>query len=283
MVGGGRSSFEQFLQFMIKREQLRLTKEAGKPWPWSDDPILNTYKFTNVKREHDRTTRWMRTHWTGPNEWRPAGEIIFNCALFRYFGTADFAHAVGWQAEFDPAAIVEIAAERRRQGLKVFTAAYIIPTLGIRRPKHEVVSRVILGSVWAARAELAETALRTKSWRLVAERLRLLPGFGGSGFMTKEVLQDTMQTPVLRDASDRNSWCPAGPGARRGLNRVFNRPLDRNFSETDAVSEMIALFEFAAARLPSFMPTLELHDIQFQLCEFDKYERVRLGQGFPKA
>ena len=28
---------------------------------------------------------------------------------------------------------------------------------------------------------------------------------------------------------------------------------------------------------------LELHDIQFQLCEFDKYERVKHGQGRPRS
>ncbi len=46
---------------------------------------------------------------------------------------------------------------------------------------------------------------------------------------------------------------------------------------------MRALFQAASNHLPDYMPELELHDLQFQLCEFDKYERVRLGQGRLKA
>jgi hypothetical protein len=278
-----RQSMDRFLTFVTKREALRLNKEAGKPWPWSDDAILNAYKFTNVKREHDRTTRWMRANWTRPNEGRPTCEIIFNCALFRYFGTTEFAGAVGWQQDFDSDRVARIAADRKRQGLRVFTGAYIIPTLGLRQPKHEIVSRIILASIWSARSELASTALETRSWRAVAQQLRRFPGFGGTGFMAKEVLQDAMQTPVLRDAIDRNTWCPAGPGARRGLNRIHHRPLTQRTSDDIALEEMLKLFEYSQTRLASFMPVLELHDIQFQLCEFDKYERTRLGEGRPKA
>lgn len=273
----------RFFDFMAKRETLRLKKESGAAWPWSDDPILNTYKFTNVKREHDRTTRWMREHWTKPNENRPAGEIIFNCALFRYFGTVEFAEAIGWQDDWMPFSIIDIARERMKEGLRVFTGAYIIPTLGKRQPKHETVCSDILSSLWSEKEKIAEVALTTQSWQKTAERIMVLPGFGGTGFMTKETLQDVMQTPVLINAVDRNTWCPAGPGARRGLNRIVGNPVKTSLSHTAALRQMIDLFEVAQSNLPTFMPELELHDIQFQLCEFDKYERARLGEGRPKS
>ena len=274
---------ERLLDFMSRREMLRLRKEQREPWPWSDDDILNTYKFTNVKREHDRTTRWMRQNWTRPNESRPHGEIIFNCALFRYFGTQEFAAALGWQHEWRPDDVAKLARRRTALGLRVFTGAYIIPTLGQRGPKGDAVARFVLTPLWEAREELAEVAVGTRSWRATAERMRRLPGFGGTGFMTKEVLQDVMQTPVLADAIDRNSWCPAGPGARRGLNRLAGRPVTKVVSEPELLAEMRALFKRAQDTLPSWMPEIELHDIQFQLCEFDKYERARLGEGRPKS
>ncbi|CAN0457741.1 unnamed protein product, partial [Ectocarpus fasciculatus] len=148
----------QFFEFMAAREALRLKKETGTPWPWSDDPILNTYKFTNVKREHDRTTRWMREHWTRPNDNRPAGEIIFNCALFRYFGTMEFAEAIDWQSEWSPSRVIRIAQERSMNGERVFTGAYIIPTLGKRGPKAPVVCEFILSPLWEAKNEIAEIA-----------------------------------------------------------------------------------------------------------------------------
>ncbi|MCI0561093.1 MAG: putative DNA base hypermodification protein [Nitrososphaera sp.] len=277
------STAENFFQFMVKREKLRLRKESGASWPWSDDRILNTYKFTNVKREHDRTTRWMRRHWTGPNQNRPSEEIIFNCALFRYFGNTDFASALGWQHAWSAQRTVEIAQTWRQSGRQIFTGAYIIPTLGHRGPKHEAVCNLILTPLWNARKDIAYVSKETQSWRLTADAMRKLPGFGGTGFMTKEVLQDVMQTPVLRHAVDRNSWCPAGPGARRGLNRIHGRPIGKMLSEEQCLLEMRDLFDRAQTQMPVFMPELELHDIQFQLCEFDKYERVRLGDGRPKS
>jgi 5-hmdU DNA kinase-like protein len=277
------SDAERFFEFMCKREALRLRKETGAPWPWSEDEILNTYKFTNVKRENDRTTRWMRRNWTGPNVDRPGGEIIFNCALFRYFGTWEFADALGWQRTWQPQRVVDLAQRRSREGLRVFTGAYIVPTLGYRGPKTKAVADLILTPLWKVREEIGELAAQTKSWRATAERMRRLPGFGGTGFMTKEVLQDVMQTPVLNAAVDRNTWCPAGPGARRGLNRLAGRGLKASVSEAHLLAEMLSLFERAQETLPSWMPVLELHDVQFQLCEFDKYERVRLGEGRPRS
>jgi hypothetical protein len=276
-------NIEAFFRFMEKRERLRLVKESGAKWPWSDDPILNTYKFTNVKRENDRTTRWMRENWTSPNSHKPAGEIIYNCALFRYFGTTHFAAAIGWQEENNPEKIISAAAQRKAMGLPVFTGAYIIPTLGLRGPKHEVVARQILGPIWENRHRLAEIAKTTRRWRDFLESLSGLPGFGGTGFMAKEVGQDLIHTPVLRDVVDRDSWCPAGPGAQRGLNRIHGRPVGKSVSQNLALKEMCDIFKQAKDLLQPFMPALELHDIQFQLCEFDKYERTRLGEGKPKS
>lgn len=282
-VRGRNSSVDGFFQFMTARESLRLRKAAGGPWPWSDDCILNAFKFTNVKREHDRTTRWMRTNWTEPNRDRPAGEIIFNCALFRYFGTSEFAAALGWQTEWIPDRCIALAKERAALKKRVFTGAYIVPTLGRRGSKAEAVCTQILTPLWECRDRLAQIARETQLWQRVANELMQLPGFGGTGFMAKEVLQDVMHTPVLSGALDRNTWCPAGPGARRGLNRIHNRPVGCSVGEAQLLREMIRLLEAYCASPRPFMPDLELHDIQFQLCEYDKYERVRLGEGRPKS
>lgn len=274
---------EPFLLFMEKREALRLRKAEGSAWPWSEDWILNRYKFTNVKREHDRTTQWMRENWTTPHEDRPAGEIIFNCALFRYFGTSEFAQEIGWQIDWNPERVISLAARRQRVGERVFTGAYIVPTLGHKGAKAEAVVRFILDPLWRKREDIAAIAAATARWEMVASAMRALPGFGGTGFMTKEVLQDVMHTSVLRHAVDRDTWCPAGPGARRGLNRLHDRSLEASRPEALLIGEMIELLDAARRRLPSWMPALELHDVQFQLCEFDKYERVRLGEGRPRS
>ena len=202
---------------MIKREELRLRKESGASWPWSDDEILNTYKFTNVKREHDRTTKWMRRNWTTIHDFKP-GTTLFNCALFRYFGTIEFAEVIGWQIRFgvlERERIKNIATKRLANKERVFTGAYVITNQGLSRPKQEVVVENFLYPLWNQRNDLALLARKTRSWQKVAKEMMKLPGFGGTGFMTKEVLQDAIHTSVFYPGCiDRNTYCPVGPGAR---------------------------------------------------------------------
>ena len=56
-----------------------------------------------------------------------------------------------------------------------------------------------LVAIWAAQDDLAAIAAETKSWKSVGEAMRRLPGFGGSGFMTQEVLQ--VAPPTARPCS----------------------------------------------------------------------------------
>jgi hypothetical protein len=256
---------QRLVHFMVKRDALRRNKEAGNPWPWSDDPILNTYRFTNVKREHDRTTRWMRSHWTGPNASRPSGEIIFNCALFRYFGNVKFLEAIGWQTAWGPdlqRQIADLAKQWREERRSVFTNAYIIPMLGKNGAKADCVCQSILAPLWESKVcplllqcqsfgaspsssaprftragrsrshrrsdqELAVSVHRhvrpyyrpydLLAWpachRCVGEALRRLPGFGGSGFMAKEVLQvSTTRTCRLKSRPRRHLLGGDGTG-----------------------------------------------------------------------
>ena len=126
-------------------------------------------------------------------------------------------------------------------------------------------------------------ACKTNSWEAVAKEMMKLKGFGGTGFMTKEVLQDAIHTPVLSDCIDRDTWCPIGPGARRGLNRVFERPLNETRKFDDMLEELRELWKMQTLRWPLEWEALELHDIQFQLCEFDKYLRVMNNEGRPRS
>jgi hypothetical protein len=274
---------DELYAFMVKREKIRLLKEQGKPWPWTDDPVLQQYKFTNVKRAHDRTTRWFWENILDKHKDAPQHILLFNCALFRYFGTMEF---FDWQPVWNEAkgrATKNRAAYRLSKKERVFTGAYVITNQGIKAPKQDVVVDYFLTPFYEAAPRLCEVARQTRSWRLVAQEMMKLQGFGGTGFMTKEVLQDAMHTSVLSDCTDRNTWCPVGPGARRGLNRVFGRDKDHRQKEEKFLEELLQIFWKADENWPDSWVELELHDIQFQLCEFDKYERVLSGEGRPRS
>ena len=115
---------------------------------------------------------------------------------------------------------------RLERGEKVFTGAYVITNQGIKAPKQDVVIEEFLTPLWYKLPELVRTAEMTQSWQAVAKKMMELKGFGGTGFMTKEVLQDALHTSVFKCCVDRNSWCPVGPGAKRGINRVLGNVYD---------------------------------------------------------
>ena len=50
---------DRFIYWQKERERIRVQKEVLKqPPPWTDDPILQEFKFCQVFREDDRTTRF---------------------------------------------------------------------------------------------------------------------------------------------------------------------------------------------------------------------------------
>lgn len=289
-----------FFSFVEEREQIRLRKEADLPYPWTEDQILRDYKFTNVHRHHDRTSRELRERFYNKQYNGDECSILMNAAFFRYFGTYEFASVVGWTeyGDMDDDHWEEVkweAADRLANKERVFTGAYVITNQGISAPKQEVVVDYFLKALHKAAPTLVDIMSETGSWEDVATEMRKIQGFGGSGFMTKEILLDTTYTGfwpnkvehpkdgMFSFPDDWDTWTPIGPGARRGAARVSGDDTAKPIKE-DAAGEVIKELHFMQdLYLPEEWDSLAPHDVQFQLCEFDKYERVRLGQGRPRS
>ena len=217
-----RDPFQTFVHYLNERELIRIKRERGDSGPWTDDPILNRYKFTNIMRSEDRTTRWLVKHWYEPNRNAKPTALALNCAIARYFGHQDFLEAIGFQNRWDPDFILHTAEDRLKHKEKVFTGAYIITNAGSTDPKQNVVVNQFL-TPFRYNLEQIVRLCEQGSWKVVAEFLQTLPGIGP--FMSKEIALDMMLTPLLENATDKMTWTPAGPGAIRGLNRLHGRPL----------------------------------------------------------
>ena len=54
---------DTYFYWIHERESIRINKEVlSQAPPWTGDEILQKYKFCQVFREDDRTTRWFREH-----------------------------------------------------------------------------------------------------------------------------------------------------------------------------------------------------------------------------
>lgn len=277
---------KEFYDFITERESIRLRKAAGSPFPWTKDPILREYKFTNVRREHDKTTqKLIEMFYSKEGQTESPYEILFNCALFRYFGTYEFAAAVEWQDSFQPRDIISLARNRLNVGARVFTGAYLITNVGLKGPKEEIVVNVFLKNLWNAKANIILMVANTNSWQKTSEALRKIQGFGGTGFMAKETLLDTMHCDFWKGGkpSDYWTWTPIGPGGRRGINRVMGLEPDARTSEEDMLKAIIELTSEQENHWQKEWGKLAPTDVQFQLCEFYKYCKVQSGEGRPRS
>ena len=283
------SKYKEFYYWINERHAIYQKRKDFLPPPWTDDPILQEYKFTNPFRENDRDTIWMRQNWTKPHDNRPHGEIIFNCCLFRMVGTPAFAEQHGWVHEnpvvWDSEKTKHLIETRLAKGEKTYTGAYIIPNRGLKLKKSEVVVDLFLKPVWEKRNEIANVAKCSQSLEETHAYLGKFNGWGGGGFMAYEVVTDLSQTSVLKNSQDRFSWANAGPGARRGLNRIYGRPLKKKLPMKQLNKEMENLLFWAEALAGKHIPKseIDMRVIEHSLCEWDKYQRVLLNEGRPRS
>jgi hypothetical protein len=226
-----------------------------------------------VYRELDKVTVWIRENWKEPYADHP--NLPFAMAVARQINWPDTLQEIGFPEHWNPERVKAIMQGRMDRKEKVYTGAYMLTgTLG--GTKVEQTIDKILTPLYEAPPEILPYSLE-ETWK------KYLPYPGFSGFMAYEVVTDLRYTKYLEDADDIMTWANAGPGAKRGLNRIHGRPLEQTIKPNQLTSEMLELLDLASTYAGSFLPTLEMREIEHCLCEYDKYERVRLGEGRPRA
>ena len=51
--------YNAFWNFAYKRQEAFFNRLENKPAPWSDDPIIQKFKFTNAYRATDRVSQYL--------------------------------------------------------------------------------------------------------------------------------------------------------------------------------------------------------------------------------
>lgn len=273
------------LFYWIKeREQIRLRKDVHRyPQPWTLDPILATYRFCNVRREDDRVTVWIREHIREPFADHSYLWLMLCIARqINWPGTLDDLIGVeAWPFDetFNPQSVTTVLNLRKAGGLKVYTGAYMISApAGKGADKQAYIAEQVIGGLWKRRNVFLNHFGELASLQRTHELIMRTNGWGA--FMAYQAVVDMRFTRLLRDAPDMASWAAAGPGTLRGLNRLYGRPLNRALSQGQALAEMRAIYRVVQAETGVAM---DFSDVPNALCETDKYLRVKLGEGKPRA
>ncbi len=268
---------KRLLDFIRERHSIYLRKSAGEPWPWTADPILQQYRFCNVYRNLDAQSKLIQDAWLAPH--KDDKDAWFAMVVARLVNWWPTLMAIGYPVPWRPARFIAAADTRKAEGLKVFTGAYMV-----RADPHATGSKAaylaesVLTPIWQGRAALRPRTGDT----LQAFHTRLMNYRDMGSFMAAQVVADVKYGSVLSAAVDFETWAASGPGSRRGLNRVLDRAPDAAWTEL-AWGEAFAALRIAVTPRLTDLPFITGQDLQNCLCEFDKYERVRLGQGRPRS
>ena len=266
---------ERFIKFIIARHAIYIARRAKQEPPWTKDRILQRYKFCNIYRELDRVTRWISVNWRRPHQDDPdfwfAALVARRCINF----PATLA-AIGYPIPWNPNRFLE-AIERRKESGKLFISnAYKVILSGQAGNLAEVQVKMLLNPAWRAREELRPRREDT----LTAFHMRLARTPYVGNFHAAQVIADAKYGGALRDANDWWQFAASGPGSKRGLNRVLGRPVNASWIEREWLSELRRLRKIVGPAVKDFSHRrMDAQNLQNCLCEFDKYERVRLGEG----
>ncbi|KKN70617.1 hypothetical protein LCGC14_0428900 [marine sediment metagenome] len=270
----------RFLYWIKERHSIYLKRKAGKPKPWTDDEVLQSYFFTNPYREHDKTTVWFRENIRDPL--RDHHTVLMATVIFRWFNRISTGQALvehnllkNWRKKF---AIRML----RRLPPPVFTGAYMIKAGN--GPKGCKIPNVCdaIDNLWNQRGRLVQVCLDDCRLKALWQELKQFSFLGG--FMSYEIVCDLRYTYLLEDASDVNTWCNPGPGASRGLLRLQGETPGLNkkgrTTRVKVSSNYLEVMQDLLAVVQRFrfegkgMPVFEMREVEHSLCEWDKYERA---------
>lgn len=258
----------EFFLLAGEREHIRKAKAAGEPRPWTEDPVLNEYRFCNVRREDDRTTVWFRQNIRAPLAERPV-DVTLATVVFRWFNrieTGEVLKPMLLAGRWDP-----VWVHNQLHKVKpVVTGAYMIKTpAGMSKVRG--ICQCVDFFVREGMHHDVTHNLGSHTLRGFHEGLMEVPYLGG--FMAYEVVSDLRWTCVLRDAPDILTWCYLGPGAARGLQWLTGEEFNRNSDLQQALMLDLCQELLAESRKQWVHTPWEMREVEHWLCEYDKWKR----------
>jgi 5-hmdU DNA kinase-like protein len=270
----------RLVYFVLERERVRIAKEAGAPKPWTLDPILQNNRFCNVKREDDAVTIWIAA-WLAAHADEP--DLWFTAAVARLINEPATLAVLDWPVPWNEGRFVAAMAAHKASLPKdgrLYNPAYVIPAGPKGVPTHEHLARNVLTPMWDERAWLRPREGDT----LLSFYARMKQCDGIDDFLIGQIVCDTKFFEPLKSASDWQTWCVWGPGSKRGVNYVLERPADTPWKTLSAWRT--AFDEIWARATPELeargIEPLAAHNQQSVFCEISKYEKARRGEGKAK-
>ena len=314
-----KDALVNFRRLVTERYRIHTKKDVlGEEKPWTEDPILQQYKFTNVRREHDRQTKEL-IRLVSHNPDLTLKEKIANTFLFRAWNNAETFTTFGgpWKLHvvYNPltkesARVVYNLASAEQPDRLWFSSAYnqggtkqSWSKLCPEDPEQLAVEpdiplRVFHVGVWLGRDNVIQRILASKDQKECFETIKSVRGF--ADFLAYQVFVDL--TYIEDFPFSENEFVVAGPGCKRGIDNLFIDKAGMTYEEClfwlrDRFDKLMYRMEEKGLwdnsdpwnpdklffDLKPYDRRMNIMSLENCFCEFSKYMKALEGSGRPKV
>ncbi|MCC5915859.1 MAG: hypothetical protein JJU02_00890 [Cryomorphaceae bacterium] len=270
--------FDLYWYFAAERQNIFLKKLKGEKSPWTNDEILDKYKFTNSYRALDRVSQFLINEVVYKNEY-PLEDTYFRIILFKLFNKIETWKAL--EQEFGEITLSSYSFDKFSSFLNelmenkfsIYSAAYIMASGGSYykyKRKHQNHLKLLEHMI---QDEVPRKLNKSSS---MEEGYKILLSYPSVGtFLAYQLITDINYSEITNYSE--MEFVKAGPGAIEGISKCFSNYSD--FSAEDIIRMVTAEQDYHFERLniqfdDLFGRKLQLIDCQNIFCEIGKYARV---------
>ena len=265
--------FDSYWKFAAERQQVLAKRINNESWPWTNDPIINKYKFTNVYRVTDRVSQYLVKN-VIYNQIYPQDnrEVFFRIILFKLFNKIETWEAELTYASYSIEAYDDILLRVLLSGKPIYSAAYIMPSVNTfgydkKHRNHLALIKKMMDE------RLSDKIGQAKNMQKVFELLKSYPSIGD--FLAYQYAIDINYSNITNFTE--SDFVIPGPGAKGGISKCFTDL--GGLSEVEIIKLMMDRQDIEFERLGLDFKKLgnrplQLIDCQNIFCETDKYARI---------
>ena len=275
--------YDLYWYFAWERQNIFWKKLNGEEAPWTDDYILQQYKFCNSYRVNDRVSQYLLKNVIYNGNIYEDEDMLFRIILFKLFNKE-----ATWELlvnefgditlkEFNFERYSKVLSEATLKGVKIYNDAYIScanKAFGYDR-KHD--NHLALLNKMFNEDKIASKIKACKTMKEAFDIIKSYPLIGN--FMAYQLVTDINYSEVVDWREDE--FTVAGPGSLRGIKKCFIDTGD--MSNEDIIRYMYERQDEEFKRLNLDFKKigdrpLQLIDCQNIFCELDKYCREKVPE-----
>lgn len=272
--------YDSYWEFATKRQEVFFKRIQGENFPWTDDPIIQKFKFTNVYRASDRVSQYLIKNIIYTDKNYSPEDQCFRILFFKLFNkieTWDYIErALGdiSYSSYNFDIYDQLLKEKINSNKQIYSAAYIMPSgkscFGFEK-KHQNNLKLL---EYMMKSGLTLQIAKANSLKELYQILLSYPTLGP--FLAFQFSIDINYSELCD--FDEMSFVVAGPGAKNGIHKCFD---DLSGYEYEDIIKFAAdrqeeEFEKRELRFKTLHGRrLQLVDCQNLFCETDKYAREK--------